>query len=232
LYGPIAVGLGLGLASRWISLFGAWAASQPVQRQRILADRLASERLFQRAKLAKARELEQTVLEETLIDRAKRDQEIERIDDVDRREQVRSQIVSTRNDNEERERLRQELEEAEETRDQAILYLRQRENELTNRLSMSESALSEAREDLRDARAEAEEIFKHMDKKYKLSSIHTKKDLFSALAHQLTVSLWEYYRLMGRTLSCPWLPFLACAASVAMGSKPIFAYQNHHFAGH
>lgn len=156
LYGPVLAGVVLGLASPWIGLFGAWAASQPVQRQRILADRLASERLFQRAKLARARELEQAVLEETLIDRAKRDQQIDSIDDVNRREEVRSQIASSRTDNEERERLRKELEEAEETRDQAITYLQQRENELTNQIAQTEAELRAAMEGLRDARSEAE----------------------------------------------------------------------------
>jgi len=165
LYAPIAVGLVLGLASPWISLFGAWAASQPVQQQRILTDRLASERLFQRAKLAKARELEQTVLEETLIDRAKRDQEIDSIDDVNRREQVRNQITSSRTDIEERERLRLELEEAEETRDQAISYLQQREYELNNQLSQTEAELRAAMDGLRDARREAEDIRTNKGKK-------------------------------------------------------------------
>ena len=48
----------------------------------------------------------------------------------------------------------QELHEAEETRDQAIVYLQQREAELTNQLSQTEAELAAAMEGLRDARAQ------------------------------------------------------------------------------
>lgn len=56
------------------------------------------------------------------------------------------------------ERMSQELHEAEETRDQAIAYLQQREAELANQLSQTEAELSAAMEGLRDARHEAEEL--------------------------------------------------------------------------
>ncbi|MDO6727610.1 MAG: hypothetical protein ACRBBO_05355 [Cognatishimia sp.] len=56
------------------------------------------------------------------------------------------------------ERMSQELHEAEETRDQAITYLQQREAELTNQLNQTEAELSAAMEGLRDARHEAEEL--------------------------------------------------------------------------
>ncbi|MFY9211292.1 MAG: hypothetical protein WAO69_09215 [Aestuariivita sp.] len=56
------------------------------------------------------------------------------------------------------ERMSQELHEAEETRDQAITYLQQREAELTNQLSQTEAELNAAMEGLRDARREAEEL--------------------------------------------------------------------------
>ena len=56
------------------------------------------------------------------------------------------------------ERMSQELHEAEETRDQAITYLQQREAELTNQLAQTEAELSAAMEGLRDARHEAEEL--------------------------------------------------------------------------
>ena len=56
------------------------------------------------------------------------------------------------------ERMSQELHEAEETRDQAITYLQQREAELTNQLAQTEAELSAAMEGLRDARHEAEEM--------------------------------------------------------------------------
>ena len=56
------------------------------------------------------------------------------------------------------DRMSQELHEAEETRDQAITYLQQREAELTNQLSQTEAELRAAMDGLRDARHEAEEL--------------------------------------------------------------------------
>jgi len=62
------------------------------------------------------------------------------------------------------ERLAQELHEAEETRDQAITYLQQREAELTNQLSQAEAELSATMEGLREARYEAEQLRAHLEK--------------------------------------------------------------------
>ncbi len=56
------------------------------------------------------------------------------------------------------DRMSQELHEAEETRDQAITYLQQREAELTNQLTQTEAELKAAMDGLRDARHEAEEL--------------------------------------------------------------------------
>lgn len=56
------------------------------------------------------------------------------------------------------DRMSQELHEAEETRDQAITYLQQREAELTNQLTQTEAELKAAMDGLRDARQEAEEM--------------------------------------------------------------------------
>ncbi len=56
------------------------------------------------------------------------------------------------------ERMSQELHEAEETRDQAITYLQQREAELTNQLAQTEAERMAAMEGLREARHEAEEM--------------------------------------------------------------------------
>ncbi|WP_135504535.1 hypothetical protein [Roseovarius aestuariivivens] len=56
------------------------------------------------------------------------------------------------------ERMAQELHEAEETRDQAITYLQQREAELTNQLSQTEAELSATMDGLREARQEAEHL--------------------------------------------------------------------------
>ena len=66
-------------------------------------------------------------------------------------------------DVDELERMSQELHEAEETRDQAITYLQQREAELTNQLSQTEAELSAAMEGLRDARHEAEELRSYVE---------------------------------------------------------------------
>jgi len=56
------------------------------------------------------------------------------------------------------ERMAQELHEAEETRDQAITYLQQREAELTNQLAQTEAELSATMEGLREARHELEAL--------------------------------------------------------------------------
>lgn len=62
------------------------------------------------------------------------------------------------------ERMSQELHEAEETRDQAITYLQQREAELTNQLAQTEAELNAAMEGLRDARHEAEELRAYVER--------------------------------------------------------------------
>lgn len=56
------------------------------------------------------------------------------------------------------EKMAQELHEAEETRDQAITYLQQREAELTNQISQTEAELSATMDGLREARREAEDL--------------------------------------------------------------------------
>lgn len=62
------------------------------------------------------------------------------------------------------ERLAQELHEAEETRDQAITYLQQREAELTNQLSQTEAELSATMDGLREARHEAEMLRNELER--------------------------------------------------------------------
>lgn len=64
----------------------------------------------------------------------------------------------SRSDMGELERMAQELHEAEETRDQAITYLQQREAELTNQISQTEAELAATMDGLREARREAEEM--------------------------------------------------------------------------
>ena len=56
------------------------------------------------------------------------------------------------------EKMAQELHEAEETRDQAITYLQQREAELTNQIAQTEAELSATMDGLREARHEAEQL--------------------------------------------------------------------------
>ena len=56
------------------------------------------------------------------------------------------------------DKMAQALHEAEETRDQAITYMQQREAEMTNQLSQTEAELRAAMDGLRDARREAEEL--------------------------------------------------------------------------
>jgi archaellum component FlaC len=56
------------------------------------------------------------------------------------------------------DRMAQALHEAEETRDQAIDYLQQREADITNQLAQTEAELRAAMDGLRDARREAEEL--------------------------------------------------------------------------
>lgn len=70
----------------------------------------------------------------------------------------------SRSDVDELERMSQELHEAEETRDQAITYLQQREAELTNQLAQTEAELGAAMEGLRDARHEAEELRNYVER--------------------------------------------------------------------
>ena len=68
-------------------------------------------------------------------------------------------------DVDELERMGRELHEAEETRDQAITYLQQREAELTNQLAQTEAELSAAMDGLREARSEAEDLRAYIEKR-------------------------------------------------------------------
>ena len=68
------------------------------------------------------------------------------------------------NDVNELDRMSQELHEAEETRDQAITYLQQREAELSNQLSQTEAELRAAMDGLREARHEAEELRAYIER--------------------------------------------------------------------
>lgn len=64
----------------------------------------------------------------------------------------------TRADMGELEQMAQALHEAEETRDEALAYIENRESELQNQLTQSEAELRAAMDGLRDARHEAEEL--------------------------------------------------------------------------
>lgn len=61
------------------------------------------------------------------------------------------------------DQMAQQLHEAEETRDQAITYLQQREAELTNQLTQTEAELRAAMDGLREARHEAEELRAYLE---------------------------------------------------------------------
>ncbi len=56
------------------------------------------------------------------------------------------------------------LHEAEETRDQAIMYLEQREAELMNQIAQTDAELRAAMDGLRDARHEAEEMRAYIER--------------------------------------------------------------------
>ena len=71
---------------------------------------------------------------------------------------------NTGTDLSEMDRLAQSLHEAEELRDQAIIYLEQREAELTNQIHQAEAELRAALEGLRDARQEAEEMRSYIER--------------------------------------------------------------------
>lgn len=62
------------------------------------------------------------------------------------------------------DRMAQALHEAEETRDQAIQYVQQRESELQNQQHQTEAELRAAMDGLRDARQEAEELRAYIER--------------------------------------------------------------------
>ncbi len=62
------------------------------------------------------------------------------------------------------DKMAQALHEAEETRDQAITYLQQREAEMTNQITQTEAELRAAMDGLRDARREAEELRAYVER--------------------------------------------------------------------
>jgi hypothetical protein len=62
------------------------------------------------------------------------------------------------------DKLAQSLHEAEETRDQAISYLQQREAEMSNQMAQTEAELRAAMDGLRDARHEAEELRAYIER--------------------------------------------------------------------
>ncbi|MBQ2261234.1 MAG: hypothetical protein II336_07705 [Loktanella sp.] len=64
------------------------------------------------------------------------------------------------------DKMAQALHEAEETRDQAITYLQQREAEMTTQLSQTEAELRAAMDGLREARREAEELRGYIERQH------------------------------------------------------------------
>ena len=64
------------------------------------------------------------------------------------------------------DKMAQALHEAEETRNQAITYLQQREAEITNQLSQTEAELRAAMDGLREARQETEELRNYIERQH------------------------------------------------------------------
>ena len=64
----------------------------------------------------------------------------------------------------EMDKLAQSLHEAEEVRDQALVYMESREAELLNQIAQTEAELRAAMEGLRDARLEAEEMRAYIER--------------------------------------------------------------------
>ncbi|MEM0949775.1 MAG: hypothetical protein AAGK37_20420 [Pseudomonadota bacterium] len=62
------------------------------------------------------------------------------------------------------DRMAQQLHDAEESREEAITYMQQREAELTNQLAQTEAELRAAMDGLREARREAEEMRAHIER--------------------------------------------------------------------
>ncbi len=62
------------------------------------------------------------------------------------------------------DRMAQALHEAEETRDEAITYLQQREAEMTTQMHQTEAELRASMEGLREARHEAEELRAYIER--------------------------------------------------------------------
>ncbi|MDE0851992.1 hypothetical protein [Yoonia sp.] len=70
----------------------------------------------------------------------------------------------TKSEIDELDKMAQSLHEAEETRDQAITYLQQREAEMTNQHAQTEAELRATMDGLRDARREAEELRSYIER--------------------------------------------------------------------
>ena len=62
------------------------------------------------------------------------------------------------------DKMAQELHQAEESRDQAVTYMQQREAELTNKLVQTEAELEAAMDGLREARSESEELRAYIER--------------------------------------------------------------------
>lgn len=62
------------------------------------------------------------------------------------------------------DRMARELHDAEESREEAVTYMQQREAELTNQLQQTEAELRAAMEGLREARHETEELRNYVER--------------------------------------------------------------------
>jgi peptidoglycan hydrolase CwlO-like protein len=67
------------------------------------------------------------------------------------------------------DRMAQQLHEAEESREEAVSYMQQREAEMTNQLTQTEAELDAAMDGLREARREAEELRAYIERANQLT---------------------------------------------------------------
>lgn len=95
---PLVFGLIAALTSPYISNWGAWWATKPINAMRIREVSAAHEVLQAKNQLAAERDNEKAIYEQSLIDQAKRDQEISEIEDEKIRQDLEEKVKSSRDE--------------------------------------------------------------------------------------------------------------------------------------
>jgi len=95
---PLTFGLIAALAAPYVSNWGAWWATKPINAMRIREVSAAHKVLQAKNKLAAERENERAIYEQSLIDQAKRDQEISEIEDEEIRQDLEEKVKSSRDE--------------------------------------------------------------------------------------------------------------------------------------